>query len=370
MSGPLSKEALAEKYERIAFAYVEDSSEESRYEMSLLGRELIRAEVGPTELIQLHFDTVDKTVQQHPGKTYEEVAKLLSALLLEAMMVYAESHQEIIDLLRQLRDRYAELDKTKSELEVSRDQLREKTASLIQTEKMTALGELSAGVTHEINQPLNAMMLICQDLLGDIRKARVDADGLQESLGDVVAEIRKIADIVDHMRVFARRTAGTRREKVDINAAVGGVFKILGQQLRLRDIEVTKELGSGLFVLGDPSRLEQVFMNLVINARDAVTRRGKGPPKRIIIRTYPRDGGDPPTPRVVAEVTDSGEGVPEALRDKIFEPFFTSKQPGQGTGLGLSLTREIVEEHAGTLELDSPEAGGATFRVILPAAPS
>jgi C4-dicarboxylate-specific signal transduction histidine kinase len=366
----MTREELAEKYERIAFAYVEESSEESLYEMSLLGRELITAEVAPTDLTQLHFDTVDKILEQYPGREYGEVAKLLSALLLEAMMVYAESHQEIIALLRQLRDRYAELDKTKSELEVSRDQLREKTASLIQTEKMTALGELSAGVTHEINQPLNAMMLICQDLIGDVRKARIDTRGLEEGLGDVVTEIRKVADIVDHMRVFARRTAGTRREKVDVNAAVGGVFKILGQQLRLRDIEVTKDLGSGLFVMGDPSRLEQVFMNLIINARDAVTRKEGGAPRRIDVRTYPADRGEHPVARVVAEVTDNGEGVPEALRDRIFEPFFTSKEPGQGTGLGLSLTGEIVDEHGGTLELESPEEGGATFRVILPAAGS
>jgi signal transduction histidine kinase len=80
--------------------------------------------------------------------------------------------------------------------------------------------------------------------------------------------------------------------------------------------------------------------------------------------------GDHPTPRIIAEVSDNGDGVPVSLRDRIFDPFFTSKEPGQGTGLGLSLTREIVDEHAGTLELKSPEEGGACFRVVLPAAPS
>ncbi|MCU0691126.1 MAG: ATP-binding protein [Polyangiaceae bacterium] len=177
--------------------------------------------------------------------------------------------------------------------------------------------------------------------------------------------MRRIADIVAHLLIYTRRAEGATAERLDVTAPIQGVFKILGEQLRVRGIEVTTELQSGLEVLGDSIRLEQIFVNLVVNARDALERAPHVSPKRIIVRTYATTTAT--TQHVVCEVIDNGCGIPERVRDRIFEPFFTTKEAGKGTGLGLSISRQIVEEHGGQIVVDST-TGGTTFRVLLPAA--
>lgn len=169
----------------------------------------------------------------------------------------------------------------RDEIERAYQELKETTAALVQNEKMVALGELTAAVAHELNQPLNAIKIICSDVLRDAQKGRFDIDSFIRDLKEVISQVNKMAEIIDHMRTFTRRTTGEVKEKVDINVPVEGVFKLLGQQLRTHNIEVIKELGQELYVLGDPIRLEQVFMNLITNARDAVERfRGPGKENR------------------------------------------------------------------------------------------
>ena len=185
-----------------------------------------------------------------------------------------------------------------------------------------------------------------------------------QDLTDIVNQVNKMAGIIDHMRVFTRQTEGKIDEMVDINDVVELPFVLLGQQLKNRNIEVIKEFASDLpRVMGNPIRLEQVLMNLITNARGAVENCGKED-KRIKIKTYQADSGQD----VVAEVKDNGSGIPEELRVKIFQPFFTTKEAGQGTGLGLSVSSKIVEEHNGRIELESMVGEGTTFRIILPTA--
>jgi signal transduction histidine kinase len=174
-----------------------------------------------------------------------------------------------------------------------------------------------------------------------------------------------MAEIIDHMRIFTRRSEGVTRKEIDLNSIVEGAFKFLGQQLRNNNIEVQEDLGSYLpKVSGDPIRLEQVFLNLVSNARNALEGGGKEK-KMIEIRTYADNTNG--LSSVVIEVKDNGGGVPEHKREKIFQPFFTTNAPGKGTGLGLSVSNKIIEEHQGRIELDSTVGEGATFKVILPA---
>jgi PAS domain S-box-containing protein len=251
------------------------------------------------------------------------------------------------------------------ELERANGELKDATAQLIQSEKLSALGELTAGVAHELKQPLNGIKIISQSLLKDIERGQFEKEELGEDLQDVVNQVNKMADIIDHMRIFTRSSEGTVHESIDINSIVEGAFKFLGQQLKNHNIEVGEDLGSDLpKVAGDPNRLEQVFLNLISNARNAVEGNGKEK-KRIDIRTYADNtNGDS---AVVMEVSDNGEGVPEHAKEKIFQPFFTTNAPGKGTGLGLSVSSKIIEEHRGRLELDSTVGEGATFRMILPA---
>ena len=282
----------------------------------------------------------------------------------------ARDMREIREFISQLEDRARELERANKEL-------KEATVQLVQSEKLSALGELTAGVAHELNQPLNGIKIICQSILRDIQTDRFEEEDLEQDLNDVVNQVNKMAEIIDHMRIYTRRAEGMPKEMIDVNSVIEGALKFLGQQLKSHNIEVVKELSPDLPpVIGDVIRLEQVVMNLITNARNAVESSGKEH-KSIEIRTYQIDNQlETTNPAVqeathafglaVLEVTDNGVGIPEDLKKKIFQPFFTTKEPGKGTGLGLSVVSKIIEEHNGTIELSSQVGEGTTFRVILP----
>jgi PAS domain S-box-containing protein len=256
------------------------------------------------------------------------------------------------------------------ELEKANRELKEATMQLVQSEKLSALGELTAGVAHELNQPLNGIKIICQSLLRDIEKNRLEEEDVGNDLTDIVNQVNKMAEIIDHMRIYARHTEGEPNQMVDVNSVIEGPFKLLDQQLKTHNIEVVRELAVDLpKVHGDPIRLEQVLMNLITNARYALDGCGKEN-KRIEIRTYKANnhGSATENSTVAVEVKDNGGGIPDHLREKIFQPFFTTKDPGQGTGLGLSVSSKIIEEHKGRIEVESEVGRGTTFRVILPIA--
>ncbi|MFH1292647.1 MAG: PAS domain S-box protein, partial [Pseudomonadota bacterium] len=262
------------------------------------------------------------------------------------------------------------LQKINEELKDSNQQLQEATVQLIQSEKLSALGELTAGVAHELNQPLNGIKIISQSILRDIEKNRFEEKDVGDDLNEIVSQVNKMAEIIDHMRIYSRNTEGGSEEMIDLNSVIKGPFKLLDQQLKTHNIEVVRELTPDLpKVKGDPIRLEQVFMNLITNARNALDSSGREN-KRIEVKTYKTDNhrSAPENPMVVVEVKDNGEGIPEHLREKIFQPFFTTREPGKGTGLGLSVSTKIIEEHRGKIELESKAGKGTTFSVILPVA--
>lgn len=257
----------------------------------------------------------------------------------------------------------AEIEKQRSnELEKAYIELKETTAQLIQSEKLSAMGQLVAGIAHEMNQPLNNIKIICQSILLDIRKDRYNHEETVPNLNEIEAQVARMANIIDHIRVYSRHSAGTYMDRININDAVEQPFKLLMQQLKDNNIEVQKELSTEpLIIKGDTIRLEQVFMNLLINAKQALgnylaTR------KRILIKTWKVAG----EPLVAVEVSDNGPGIPPEIKESIFQPFFTTKPPGEGTGLGLSLSKRIVDEHNGKITVDSTIGEGTTFRVVLP----
>lgn len=267
----------------------------------------------------------------------------------------------------EIRILYKELEKGNIELEKRVEErtreLKESQEQLIQSAKFSALGELTAGVAHELNQPLNVIKIVCQSILRDIQKDRFDKKSAEADLPEIVKHVDKMADIIDHMRVFTRRTTGMPKGVINVNNMIEGVFKIFGQQLKDQNIEIIKELNPSLpNVIGDPVRFEQAILNLITNARNAVESFGKEN-KRIEIRTYSVDGHK----AMAVEVKDTGGGIPEHIREKIFEPFFTTGRPGKGTGLGLSVAKKIIEEHNGKIELESTVGEGTVFRIIVPA---
>ena len=241
-------------------------------------------------------------------------------------------------------------------------------AQLIQASKMATLGEMSAGVAHELNQPLNAIR-IGGDLLKKIveRGEVLEPELTGQVSREIGAQVERAASIINHLREFGRKSEPDELEKVFINKPITDVFTVLGQQLKLKQIKVNLDLDETLPpVYGVSNRLEQVFINLVMNARDAIEEMlEKGSEKErdglLTIRTYQEKG------RVVAVVRDNGNGMPERVKEKIFEPFFTTKDVGRGTGLGLSISYGIIKDYDGTIEVESMPGSGTTFKITFPA---
>jgi len=275
----------------------------------------------------------------------------------------------IVGVARDMREINKFIDEMKAraeELQAAYDTLRETQYQLVQTAKLTALGEMAAGVAHELNQPLHGIKLIVQDVLRDIEKDRFDVASFPSEAKQIVNLVRKMGDIIDHMRRFTRSPEERlRTEEVDVNASVSAALTLIGEQLRVHNIELTEDLAPTLpSTTGDPNSLEQVFINLITNARDAIGQRMERENRRsgkITIRSFLLNETE-----LCVDVEDDGGGISPAVRDRIFEPFFTTKEAGKGTGLGLSICRTIVGEYGGRIELDLEEYSGCCFHVILP----
>ena len=279
---------------------------------------------------------------------------------METLEPEASERQNIEAALQQTIE---ELKEKSHGLETSNQELKNATIELIQSERLSALGELTASVAHELNQPLNGIKIIAQSLLRDIRKARLDVEELDQELAEVVFQVDRMSEIIDHMRIYGRRSGGSEREMIDVNTVIDGANKLLYQQLTNHNIKVQKQFESDLpSVLADPIQLEQVVMNLIANARKAVDALDNGH-KTIELKTYQDKGR-----QVVFEVSDNGVGIPPEKLELIFEPFCTTREKGEETGLGLAIANKIIKEHSGNIEVVSKPGEETTFRVFLPVA--
>jgi len=242
-----------------------------------------------------------------------------------------------------------------------------KEAQLIQASKMSTLGEMAAGVAHELNQPLSTIQIGTDVLRNMIKEGKKIPDAELALVSEQMAEqVARAVRIINHLRQFGRK-AQIQPEKVDINKPLEGVFTLLSQQLKLQSIQVVLDLREDLpRIMGDSNRLEQVFIDLVINARDAMEDRkkqlaGSDLSNTLTVRSFTENS------QVVVTITDTGTGIPEEIREKIFEPFFTTKKVGEGTGLGLSISYGIVKDYNGTIEVESEVGKGTTFKMTFPA---
>jgi len=245
--------------------------------------------------------------------------------------------------------------------------LLEAEQQLIQASKMATLGEMATGVAHELNQPLSVIKTASSFFMKKVmKKEKIEDNILLELSREMDSHVDRATKIINHMRQFGRKSDMTS-ERVQVNQVLQKAFEIFSQQLILRGIEVEWQTeNSPLELMADYLQLEQVFINLLINARDAIEERAKLNPdsdfdKKIILKTATAED------RIVIEVCDTGSGMSETVREKIFEPFFTTKSVGKGTGLGLSITYGIVQNHGGTIEAVSQEKEGTCFILTFPA---
>jgi signal transduction histidine kinase len=272
---------------------------------------------------------------------------------------------------------------------IERHQMR---GRVIQSEKLASLGMLSAGVAHEINNPLayvsNNLAVIERDirflltLLAIYEKAgddlavthpdlvqhagrlasEFDLDYVKDNMGKILRStrqgVKRVADIVQNLRGFARLDHAAV-DQADIHEAMRTAVEMLRGRLDRRNIAVEERLGTLPLVAGSPAQLNQVFLNLMVNAMQAIEATHR-PDGRIVITTEANDA------EVVIEVADNGCGIADENLLQIFDPFFTTKDVGDGTGLGLSITHSMVQDHGGRLEVESVPGQGTRFRVFLP----
>ena len=237
---------------------------------------------------------------------------------------------------------------------------------LIQASKMATLGEMATGVAHELNQPLTVIKTAGSYLMKKVSKHEtIDDDILFTMAQEIDTYVDRAVKIINHMREFGRKT-DIVLEQVQVNKVLKRAFEILGQQLKTRGIEVVWDLEPDLpMILADSGRLEQVIINLLLNARDALDGKWKSPEhdkdkKKIELITRSEKKS------VVVTISDTGSGIPEAYVDKIFDPFFTTKEVGHGTGLGLSISYGIIQECDGSIQAVRNETGGASFIIKFP----
>jgi histidine kinase len=239
---------------------------------------------------------------------------------------------------------------------------------LIQASKMATLGEMATGVAHELNQPLSVIKTASRFFMKKInKKEKIEDEVLYTLSEEIDSYVDRATKIINHMRQFGRKS-DTTLEKVRVNAVLEKAFEILGQQLKVRGVEVFWDLELDLpLILADPDRLEQVFVNLLINARDAIDENQQSHPpgkaaKKISLKTR-SDGKE-----ITVEISDTGPGIEGAILERIFEPFFTTKKVGQGTGLGLSISYGIIHDCKGSIRAVSGKGKGTTFIMKFPIA--
>src|SRR5690242_12527253 len=260
------------------------------------------------------------------------------------------SRTAMIHIMGDLRDTTAEMERREQEL-------REKQEQLVQAAKLATLGELTTGVAHELNNPLNNIGLFIGNVIDMIQLGADDQTRILQDLNKAMAQVHKASQIITHLRTFGR-AAPASREVVSVNSIILQALSLMQEQLRLRTIDVNLELDDREpRVLGNAIQLEQVFLNLLTNARDAL-----GPVEQKLIEISSALERD--VVRIV--FTDSGPGIPVGHERRIFDPFFTTKEVGEGTGLGLSITYGIVRDHEGSIQLRNTAERGATFVIELP----
>ena len=257
------------------------------------------------------------------------------------------------DRTRELHDINAELEE-RIEEEVTKRNKQQQV--IVQQSKLASLGELAAGIAHEINQPLNIISFTMDNVLAHLKSGNLNGEYLGKKTDKIFKNISRMKNTIQHIQTFSREQKEGNREVFNLNKPIREAISLLQEQYRNHGIEITLQLASlAIPVYGNPFKLEQVLLNLLSNARDSIKTEGQ------IIITSIINGK---SARI--EVIDNGRGINEEQIDQLIQPFFTTKQPGEGTGLGLSISYGIIRDMAGNLELKNNTGKGATAYITLP----
>lgn len=277
------------------------------------------------------------------------------AIALENARFYSRLEGMNRELEKRVAERTEELVRVLEEKEAAQQQL-------IQSESLAAIGQLVAGTAHELNNPLASASSLVQSsvecLDGRSWKETTEAEIITELIADLefsLKEMKRARDIIKSLLSVSRQTS-TLMEKVDVNAVISDALLVLHNQYKNMDLRIDTDLGDVPPVMGNFGSLGQVLMNIIKNSIDAVP----GEKGVIRLRTACKGGF------IAIECSDNGPGIPESIRKDIFKPFYTTKEPGKGTGLGLYISHEIVKRHGGSIHAGDRPGGGAMFRIEIP----
>ncbi len=310
-------------------------------------------------LIILYFSTtqITRPLQRMVVAT-EEIAKgdlshKVEINSRDELGLLATSFNEMIDQLRQANEELMEWGRTlEKKVEERTRELTEMQTKLLQSEKLASLGKLAAGVAHEINNPLGAILIYSHLLLEETPKNTP----AYENLRKIVKETSRCKDIVKGLLEFARPKE-PEMSATDVNETVDRALAIMEKQALFQNIKINKEYGQLPRIVADAAQLQQVFMNIILNAAEAMNGRGT-----LTITS----SLDPKKEQIRIAFKDTGHGILPEDMPRLFEPFFTTKEVGKGTGLGLAISYSIIQKHKGTIEVSSQVGQGSTFTIILP----
>ncbi len=276
----------------------------------------------------------------------------------------AQSSNQMMGALRKSRQELKEWVATLEQRVKDRTQeLRLAEAEVVRGEKLAAIGQLAAGIAHELNNPLTGVLTFTHLL----RQKMPDDSQDAEDLDLVIRETKRCASIIRRLLDFAREKT-PERKLVELNPLIDEIVRFVERSAALQQIEIRTELDPSLPpLLIDGDLIKQVMMNMLVNAQQAIDERGRIVVRSCLVQDRRLPGSPAPGPAVEISISDTGCGIPSANLQRIFDPFFTSKEVGKGTGLGLSVSYGIVASHGGEIEVESTVGQGTTFRVYLPA---
>jgi len=294
--------------------------------------------------------------------------------------------QGIINDITERIEKERELWRTNLELSELNSKLQKTQELMVQQEKLASIGQLAAGVAHEINNPLGFLksnhsvmekyVAKAETLLQKIADSGIpeaskpimeqlvkQIDKMKEILIESTEGYERIIRIVADLKTFSRLDQGEGFAEYDLNAGIESTLVVAWNEIKyVADVE--KQLGNIPKIMARGNELNQVWLNLLVNAAQAIEGAKKEVRGRIIIKTWEEKG------HIMVSIKDNGPGIPESIRKKIFDPFFTTKEPGKGTGLGLSISYNIiVENHKGQIIVNTEPGQGTEFVVILPLSP-
>jgi len=306
------------------------------------------------ELLANDFNTMTEALQ----KSYTE---------LEARV--KERTQELSQANVQLRDEIAERVQAEHARNQAEAELESQRTRAMHSDRLRSLGEMAAGIAHELNQPLVGVRGFAEHILiGQQLNWELTPDMLKERMEHIIEQSDRMVHIIQHVRLFAREAGKPTTEPVQVNDIVSSSIDMIGAQFSSHGIKLETQLNENLPpVIANPYSLEEVLLNLLNNARDAVEAHKENAPTtyepKVSLQTSlsPQNAND-----VQIKIVDNGGGIPQDIAQKIFDPFFTTKDPDKGTGLGLSISKSIVEEFNGILSFSS-ENGYTTLTITLPA---